>query len=203
MSRDAAAAADAPDRLNAELVGNPDTPLRGAGGGPAARRPWPDLAAGLFVAALGGLAVWQALAIPNSPIYAQVGPKAVPFVVAGGLLLLGAGLAVEALRGGWSHGLEEMQDAPPVNRRAFALLLAGLAANLLLIAPLGFSFAATVQFVLVAAAFGSRRFFRDAAIALALTLATWFLFVELLGVNIGAGVLEGLVLRALGREPPA
>jgi putative tricarboxylic transport membrane protein len=56
--------------------------------------------------------------------------------------------------------------------------------------------------MLVAAAFGSRRFVRDAAVALALTLATWFLFVELLGVNIGAGVLEGLVLRALGREPP-
>lgn len=172
---------------------------------PAARPApaWPDLAAGLCVAALGGLALWQALAIPVSPIYAQVGPKAVPFLVAGGLLLLGAGLVYEALRGGWSHGLEEVRDAPPPNRRAFGLLLAGLAANLLLIGPLGFSLAATVQYVLVAAAFGSRRFLRDAAVALALTLAAWFLFVELLGVNIGAGVLEGLVLRALGREPPA
>ena len=116
--------------------------------------------------------------------------------------LLGTGLVYEALRGGWSHGLEEVQEAPPVNWRAFALLLAGLAANLLLIAPFGFSLAATAQFVLVAAAFGSRRLLRDAALALALTLATWLLFVELLGVNIGAGVLEGLVLRALGQEPP-
>lgn len=166
-------------------------------------RAWPDLAAGLFVLALGGLAFWQALEIPVSPIYAQVGPKAVPFVVAGGLLLLGAGLVAEALRGGWSHDLEEVRDAPPANRHAFALLLAGLGANLLLIVPLGFSLAATAQYVLVAAAFGSRRFLRDAAVALALTLVAWFLFVELLGVNIGAGVLEGLVLRALGREPPA
>lgn len=164
---------------------------------------WPDLAAGLFVFVLGGLAVWQALAIPASPIYAQVGPKAVPFAVAGGLLLLGAGLVAQALRGGWSHELEEARDAPPPNPRAFALLLAGLAANLLLIVPLGFSVAATAQYVLVAAGFGSRRFLRDAAVALVLTLAAWFLFVELLGVNIGAGVLEGLVLRALGREPPA
>lgn len=177
-----------------------------AGGTTGAPRPttpaWPDLAAGLFVLALGGLALWQATAIPVSPIYAQVGPKAVPFVVAGGLLLLGAGLVYAALRGGWSRGLEEQADAPPVNTRAFALLLAGLAANLLLIGPLGFSVAATAQFALVAAAFGSRRFLRDAALALALTLAVWFLFVELLGVNIGAGVLEGLVLRALGREVP-
>ena len=172
------------------------------GADPRRERAWPDLAAGLAVLAFGGLAFWQALVIPVSPIYAQVGPKAVPFVVAGGLVLLGAGLVAEALRGGWSHGLEEMQDAPPANRRAFALLLAGLGANLLLIGPLGFSFAATVQYVLVAAAFGSRRFLRDAAVALVLTLAAWFLFVEMLGVNIGAGVLEGLVLRALGREAP-
>ncbi len=187
----------------------PDTPVAAPGrnlpAGPrrGAGLPWPDLAAGLFVVALGGLALWQALVIPTSPIYAQVGPKAVPFAVVAGLLLLGAGLVYEALRGGWSRGLEEVRDAPPANRRAFALLLAGLAANLALIGPFGFSLAATVQFVLVAAAFGSRRFFRDAALALALTLAAWFLFVELLGVNIGAGVLEGLVLRALGREPAA
>ena len=199
--RSAAAGAprDAPSlRGNPEARGGPDRPPPAA----AARSPWPDLAAGLFVVALGGLAVWQALAVPTSPIYAQVGPKAVPFAVAAGLLLLGTGLVVEALRGGWSHELEEMQDAPPVNLRAFALLLAGLLANLLLIGPFGFSLAATAQFMLVAAAFGSRRFVRDAAVALALTLATWFLFVELLGVNIGAGVLEGLALRALGGEPP-
>lgn len=195
---------------NGAALGAPGTPFDRAAGAPTdpardPRRPptpWPDLAAGLFVVALGGLGLWQAFAVPTSPIYAQVGPKAVPFAVAGGLLLLGAGLVVAALRGGWSHGLEEMQDAPPVNRRAFALLMAGLLANLLLIGPFGFSLAATVQFMLVAAAFGSRRFLRDAAIALVLTLATWFLFVEALGVNIGAGVLEGLVFRVLGREPP-
>ncbi len=191
------------------VVGAPDDPSAGTAGdgldrpGHGTGLAWPDLAAGLFVVGLGGLALWQALVIPTSPIYAQVGPKAVPFAVAGGLLLLGAALVYEALRGGWSRELEEVRDAPPVNWRAFALLLAGLAANLLLIAPFGFSLAATAQFVLVAAAFGSRRFLRDAALALALTLATWFLFVELLGVNIGAGVLEGLVLRALGQEPPA
>ena len=125
----------------------------------------------LFVVALAGIALWQALVIPASPIYAQVGPKAVPFVVAGGLLLLGAGLVDEALRGGWSHELEEVQDAPPINWRAFALLLAGLLANLVLIGPSASPLAATVQFVLVAAAFGSRRILRDLALALVLTLA--------------------------------
>lgn len=166
---------------------------------PSAR---PDLLVGLFVLGLGLLVLWQAAVIPASPIYAQVGPKAVPFFVAGGLLLLGAGLTLAALRGGWSQGLEDMQAAAPTNRRALALLGGGLAVNLALIGPFGFALAATAQFVLVAAAFGSRRPLRDLAVALVLTLAAWFGFVEVLGVNIGAGVLEGLLLRALGREVP-
>ncbi|MBL6455452.1 tripartite tricarboxylate transporter TctB family protein [Belnapia sp. T6] len=160
----------------------------------------PDLAVGGFVLLLGALALWQAAIIPTSPIYAQVGPKAVPFAVGAGLLALGAGLVASALRGGWSDDLEEVREAPPTNWRSLGLLLAGLAANLVLIGPFGFSIAASVQFVLVAAAFGSRHLLRDLVLALVLTLLVWFLFVEVLGVNIGAGVLEGLVLRALGRD---
>ncbi|MDN3566154.1 tripartite tricarboxylate transporter TctB family protein [Paeniroseomonas aquatica] len=160
----------------------------------------PDVMVGGFVLLLGVLALWQTSTIPASPIYAQVGPKAVPYVVGAGLLALGAALLATALRGGWSHTLEEVQEAPPTNWRALGLLLAGLATNLVLIGPFGFSAAATVQFVLVAAAFGSRRLLRDLALALVLTLVVWFGFVQVLGVNIGAGLLEGLVLRALGLD---
>ena len=162
----------------------------------------PDVMVGAFVLALGALALWQTSIIPTSPIYARVGPKAVPYVVGAGLLALGAGLLAAGLRGGWSHGLEEVREAPPTNWRALGLLLAGLLANLGLIGPFGFSIAATAQFMLVAAAFGSRRPLRDLVLALVLTLVVWFGFVEVLGVNIGAGMLEGLVLRALGQEVP-
>jgi putative tricarboxylic transport membrane protein len=160
---------------------------------------WPDVLVGLFVLLLGAVALWQALVIPLSPLYGQVGPKAVPFVVAGGLIVLGGCLLYVALRGGWSWAQEDA--GAPANLRALSLLGAGLLANLALISFLGFSLAATVQFVLVAAAFGSRRPLRDLVLALVLTLAVWFLFVEALGVNIGAGLLEEQVLRALGREP--
>jgi putative tricarboxylic transport membrane protein len=173
----------------------------GAGRGGEASSLWPDVLVGAFVLLLGALALWQALVIPVSPIYAQVGPKAVPFVVAGGLILLGGMLLFVALRGGWSWTLEEMRDAPPANLRALGLLGAGLLANLALIGPFGFSVAATAQFVLAAAAFGSRRPVRDLAVALVLALAVWFLFVKALGVNIGAGLLEEQVLRMLGEEP--
>ncbi|MBY0330688.1 MAG: tripartite tricarboxylate transporter TctB family protein [Acetobacteraceae bacterium] len=166
---------------------------------------WPDVLVGGFVLLLGALTLWQALVIPVSPLYGQVGPKVVPFVAAGGLIVLGGCLLFVALRGGWSWALEGSApgapDAAPANRRALGLLGAGLLANLALIGFLGFSLAATAQFVLVAAAFGSRRPLRDLVLALVLTLAVWFLFVEALGVNIGAGLLEGQVLRLMGREP--
>lgn len=164
------------------------------------RIPWPDLLAGLFVLGFGLVGLWQAAVIPVSPLYAQVGPKAVPYVVAGGMSVLGASLVLAALRGGWSATIAEVAEAGPPNLRALGLLGAGLLANLILIGPAGFSIAASAQFVLVAAAFGSRSMARDLLIALPLTLLVWFLFVQGLGVNIGAGLLEGLILRMLGQE---
>lgn len=160
------------------------------------RKGMADLGAALFVVGLGGLAAWQATVIPTSPIYAQVGPKAVPYVVAAGLLLLGVALTAAALRGGWSADIEELQDAPPANLRALGLLLAGLLANLALIGPFGFTVAATAQFALVAAAFGSRGHLRNLVIAFAVALGAYALFVKVLGVNIGAGVVEALVFGA-------
>jgi putative tricarboxylic transport membrane protein len=155
-----------------------------------------DLGAALFVLGLGGVTVWQTLAIPVSPLYAQVGPKLVPWLVAGALLLLGAGLTLSALRGGWSRDLPEVAGAPPANLKALGLLLAGLLANVALIEAFGFTVAATAQFVLVAAAFGSRAHGRNLILAFAVSLGAYALFVKLLGVNIGAGLVEGLVFGA-------
>lgn len=163
---------------------------------------WADLTVGGFVVLIGAVCLWQAAAIPASPLYGQVGPKAVPYAVGGVMLLLGLGLTMVALRGGWSADLPEVAEAPPANPRAILLMAAGLFANLALIGPAGFSIAATAQFVLVCAAFGSRSPLRDLLIGAVLSLGAFFLFVEALGVNIGAGLAEGAILRALGQEVP-
>lgn len=163
------------------------------GAGPARVSAGPDLLVGLFVVLLGLLCLWQAAVIPVTPLYAQVGPKFMPYLVGGLVTLIGAGLTASALRGGWSHGLEEVRDAPPTNWRALGLVGAGLVANLVLIDTLGFVFAATAQFVLVAAGFGSRRPLRDLLIGIAVTLGAYLAFDKLLGVNIGAGILEGIL----------
>lgn len=165
----------------------------------AQTRAWPDLLVGVFVILIGIVCLWQAAVIPVSPLHGQVGPKAVPYAVGGAMLLLGLGLTVAALRGGWSKDLPE---EPPANPRALLLMGAGLAANLALIGPAGFSIAATAQFVLVCAAFGSRNPVRDFVVGAVLSLGVFFLFVGALGVNIGAGLAEGAILRLLGQEVP-
>ena len=66
-------------------------------------------------------------------------------------------------------------------------------ANLALIDWLGFVFASTIMYVLVCAAFGSKRPLADLGIGLAVTLAAYLGFEKGLGVNIGAGLLEGIL----------
>jgi putative tricarboxylic transport membrane protein len=160
----------------------------------------PDLAVGVAVTALGLMTAWLTWAIPVTPVYAVVGPKLVPAVIAAALVVLGLSLSGVALRGGWSSDLPEVAEAGPPNRAALAWLGGGMLLNLVLIGPLGFSIGAAVQFVCTARAFGSRAPLRDAVIALAVSLGAFFLFVEALGVNIGAGVLEGAILRLFGQE---
>ena len=154
--------------------------------------PRADLAAGGFVVLLGLMTLGAAWAVPDSPIYAQVGATAVPLLVGAMLVGLGLLLCAAALRGGWSGGLEEAMEAPPTNWRALSLLGAGLLVQIALIDLLGFVISATIQFALVCAAFGSRHLLRDLAIGLAVTLGAYLGFSHLLGVNIGAGkLLEG------------
>lgn len=148
-----------------------------------------DTAAGAAVALFGAVILWQAGEIPESPLYAAVGPKLVPYFAGACLLGLGLALLVQALRGGWSAELDEVRDAPPVNPRSFGLLLAGLLANLLLIDTLGFVFAGTVQFVLIAWALNARSLWRAALVGFAVTMGAWLFFDKALGVNIGAGIL--------------
>lgn len=162
----------------------------------------PDLAVGLAVTALGVLCAWLTWIIPLTPVYAVVGPKLVPAVIAGALFVLGLLLTAVALRGGWSADNSEVAEAGPANYPALGWLLGGMALNLALIEPLGFSIAAALQFVCTARAFGSRSPLRDAVIALMVSLGAFFLFVEALRVNIGAGVLEGAILRLLGQDVP-
>jgi putative tricarboxylic transport membrane protein len=143
----------------------------------------------IAILALAAVVLWQAGTIP-SPLYAQLGPRVAPYLVGGGLAILGAALLASAFAGRWRTEPEE-PGAPDLP--ALAWLGAGLAANLVLIGPLGFVLASTLLFVLTARAFGSARWGRNAAIGLAIALVVHLGFEKLLGIHIGAGILEGVL----------
>lgn len=179
-----------------------------------------DLLVGLGVCALGLTILWYTGDIPER-LFTQLGPRAAPYLAGGALVLLGIALTIDGARGRWTSTLDA--DDAPVRLGPVGWLLAGLAVNVLVIGGianvplvgrlvgdtppeaewaralvmdgLGFVPAATLQFVLIARAFGSRRVLRDAAIGLAVTLVSLLGFGRGFGVNIGNGIVDVWVLR--------
>ncbi len=134
--------------------------------------------------ALGAGAALITASLPSEGGYARIGPNFMPAVVAGGLVLLGAWLLFEALTGGWRR-----RAAPPekLQARPFLWISAGLFAQMALIGAAGFVVSAAVLFTCVARGFGSRRFLRDLAVGVALALAVYLFFTQVLTVNLPAG----------------
>jgi putative tricarboxylic transport membrane protein len=124
-----------------------------------------------------------------------VGPRTVPFVVAGLLLVCAAALAVNVLRGG--HGeAEEGEDVDltaPTEWRVVLPLVGAFVANVLLIDLLGWVVSGVLLFWGSSWALGSRHPVRDAVISLALSLTTFYGFYLGLGIQLPAGVLEGVL----------
>jgi putative tricarboxylic transport membrane protein len=134
----------------------------------------------------------QTTQIPVSPLYSKVGPTIFPYLVAGGLFLLGLALVIQAWRGEWGE-TDADNDAQPTDWHSLGWLALGLFLNVALIDLLGFIIASTLLFVCTARAFGSLNWKRDLGIAVALALIAYLGFSRLLGISIGAGVLEGIL----------
>ena len=119
--------------------------------------------------------------------YDRIGPRAAPYLVALGFVLLGSGLAVAAL--GDRSG-PERNAPPPIRWKGLGLLaLAGLL-FLGLVGQVGFIVAASLQFWLVARAFSPDRPLRDATVAATLSLVVYISFAR--GLALPASVVESL-----------
>jgi putative tricarboxylic transport membrane protein len=147
-----------------------------------------DLGIAIGVILLGLIAAWQTTEIPQSA-YAAVGPRAFAWAASAMLVVMGVFLALDALRGGWSHETDEFGE---VDWPGGLWMLAGLVANVALIDVIGFILASTVLFVFTARAFGSRLIARDAAIGFALAFVAYIGFDRVLGYKIGSGLIERL-----------
>ena len=88
---------------------------------------------GVGVLALAIVMAWQALSMPVSPIYAQVGPTIVPIITALALGMLGILLLVDAVQGGWQPA--EERESRRIEGPLW--IVAGLVLNVLLITSAG------------------------------------------------------------------
>lgn len=151
-----------------------------------ARTPsWADVCVGLAVIALAAIVGWETSVIPTNAIYAQVGPKVIPWIATGMLAVLGVALTIEGLRGGWAQ-----EEHGTFSRRGIGILLGGLVLNVALISTAGFIIASTILFLCTTLAFGSTNIARDAGLGLALALIAYIGFDRVLGYKIGTGLIE-------------
>ncbi|GAA3637328.1 tripartite tricarboxylate transporter TctB family protein [Lentzea roselyniae] len=141
---------------------------------------------------LGVLVLTDALRIPTD--FAQrgpVGPKAVPILVGSLLLLVAALLARDVLRGGRGEAEagEDVDLSAPADWRTVLLLCGAFLANAALIGVVGFPISGAILFWGAAYALGSRAYVRDPLIAAGLSILTFVIFNNLLGVPLPGGPL--------------
>lgn len=146
------------------------------------------LALGVFL-----LVETQRIAVPVNAN--AVGPRFFPMVVGAVLVVVSIWLAVDVLRG----GAGEMEAAEDVDLsrgsdwRTLGLLSAVFLGHAAILEPLGFPIAAALLFFGVAASLGSRRWARDAGIAVVMAVLVFVVFARGLGVGLPAGVLQGVL----------
>ncbi|GAA0523466.1 membrane protein [Saccharopolyspora subtropica] len=149
-----------------------------------------------LLAALGVLVLVDAATISTD--FTQrgpVGPKTVPSIVGALLLVVAVLLARDVLRGGRgeSETGEDVDLSEPSDWRTVLLLSAAFLANAALINLIGFPLSGMILFWGCAYALGSRNTVRDPLVAAALSVVTFFVFNNLLGVPLPGGPLMGVL----------
>lgn len=150
------------------------------------------LAAGVTL--WGLIWVWQGLKLKQFDQYAHIGPGLPVTVVGGVMVLLGVILGIEIYNGVRfeEQAGEDVDANARVSYRALALAAAGCAVPMLTMKTLGFPLTAALAFWLIARAFRSPSALIDAAIAVVVAFASWWVFSKL-------GVQLGPMLPFLGR----
>ncbi|MCT9871480.1 tripartite tricarboxylate transporter TctB family protein [Paenarthrobacter sp. YAF11_1] len=155
-----------------------------------------ELGVALLLGAVGVLVFLDANGLVTP--YSQsdpVGPKTVPFIVSGLLIVCAILLAINVLRGGKgeAEGGEDVDLAHPADWKTVLPLAGAFILNILLIDWAGWVISGTVLFWGSVLALGSRRYIRDFLISVALALLTFYGFYLGLGIALPAGLLEGIL----------
>lgn len=150
------------------------------------RPDWAALAIAALLVVIGAVMLWDSSRLADLGGYSGVGPASVPRVVAVCLILLAVWTVVAAFRGDFPE--REPQQIVPV-----VWIIAGLAAQLMLLKIAGFAIATGVLFAFTARAFGRRNLAFSLPVGILLSYAVWVVFSQLLMLNLPAGPLERLL----------
>lgn len=155
-----------------------------------------ELGVAVLLGAVGAVVLLDATRL-DAP-YSQadpVGPKAVPYLVAALLLGCAVALAVDVLRGGRGEAEagEDVDLSHPSDWRTLVPLVGVFVANIVLVDRLGWVISGALLFWGSVWALGSRHYLRDGLLSAGLSLATFYGFYLGLGVQLPAGVLEGVL----------
>ncbi|AKU18135.1 tripartite tricarboxylate transporter TctB family protein [Luteipulveratus mongoliensis] len=124
-----------------------------------------------------------------------VGPRAFPYAVAIGLLILSVLLAIAVLRGSLPES-EEGEDIDLTQRPDWLTVGKLVAVFLFLIATvnvLGWAISGALFFAGCSLTLGSRTWLRDLAIGTVLSVGSFYAFYSGLGVPLPAGILDGIL----------
>jgi putative tricarboxylic transport membrane protein len=155
-----------------------------------------ELGLAALLGAVGVIVILDAvsLTVPYSQAD-PVGPKTMPFIIGGLLLVCAVLLAINVMRGGQgeAEGGEDVDLSHPSDWRTILPLVGAFVLNILLIDTVGWVISGALLFWGSAWALGSRRYVRDAIIAVVLSLGTFYGFYLGLGIKLPAGLLQGVL----------
>ncbi len=138
------------------------------------------------LSSLGGVLIWDSTLIPDMGGYAGVGADGMPWIVGWGLVLLAIWTAIDGLR---SKG--ETRDR--IELAPVLWIIGGLALQIGLLKPLGFSIASGLLFACTAFAFGKRNLALTLPVGLVFALFVYVIFDRILKLNLPSGPLETLL----------
>lgn len=136
--------------------------------------------------AMGAIWLYGASQLAQGARYAAVGPGLIVTIAGAALVILGAILIYQIWRGEtfFPQDAEDADSSASMDKAAFATALLAAAVPIVTMVPLGLPATATISFMLVARAFGSRRWALDLVCGAILACLAWYLFSRL-GLQLG------------------
>lgn len=138
------------------------------------------------LAALGTLLIWEAARLPDKGGYSGVGPDGMPWLVGWALLVLSVWTLIDALK-------SRFDVRPKIEMFPVVCIIAGLALQLTLLKPLGFSIASGLLFACTTFAFGKRNLLVTLPIGIVFAFLVYAVFDQVLQLNLPAGPLDTLI----------